>query len=262
MGAKQQLSPNERLARKRAAARLRQQRCRARKRQALLEQKRIQQEQMSRSEAEPMSTQHASSAFRMPRPTDGDSLSTLPNSSQQPIYKVVSFESQRSFEEAGKGQSKSSESIVTVSTPPRKAAQTTSVTSTDPAGTPVLDKEAAAIAAMLSLKASPTVEKKPQTPQPVEMPQREEQRPPQPEQKRPLQPEPKKPPQIYAVPATAKVPLYRTYNSARYEKPRGYAMPLQRMPHYYSMNMSHPPRPHPQYRYGYHSSYHRFVRYD
>ena len=249
MGAKQQLSPNERLARKRAAARLRQQRCRARKRQAVLEQKRIQQDQVSMLEAEPMSTEHASSAFRMRRTTDGDSISALPTSTQQPIYKVVSFESQRSFEENSKGQSKSCDSDATVSTPPRKTPDTTSVTPTEAASseTPVPDKEAAAIAAMLSLKSSPTVEKKPEAPQPVEMPQREQQRPPQP----------------FGVPPTAKVAMYRPYSNIHYEKPR-YAMPPQRMPHYYTnMGMSHPPpRPHPQYRYGYPPSYHRFVRYE
>ncbi|CAJ1966816.1 unnamed protein product [Cylindrotheca closterium] len=249
MGAKPQLSPNERLARKRAAARMRQQRCRARKRQALLEQKRIQREQMSRSEAEPISTQHASSAFRMRRPTDGEVESALPTSTQQPIYKVVSFESQRSFEEANKGPSKSPvDTIVTVSSPPRKTADVTSITSADSsAATPVPDKEAAAIAAMLSLK-SPPSEKKVRTPQRVEMRPREQQR----------------PARSYGVPISAKVPLYKSYNNIRYEKAR-YAMPPQRVPHYY-MGMSHPPpppRPHPQYRYGYHpSAYHRYVRYD
>ncbi|KAL3935303.1 MAG: hypothetical protein SGBAC_009159, partial [Bacillariaceae sp.] len=161
MGAKPQLSPNERLARKRAAARLRQQRCRARKRQAMLETKRIQQEQMSRLKPKPISTQHASSAFRMRPPTDGEVKPSLPTSTQQPIYKVVSFESQRSFEEANKGQSKSpADPVVTVSTPPRKTADTTSVTSRDSPATPVPeDKEAAAIVAMLALKSSPSVEK-------------------------------------------------------------------------------------------------------
>lgn len=240
------LCPSERLARKRAAARLRQQRCRARKRQAMLEERRQQSEKLAAqrnvqgSKRQPVT---ASSAFRSPYPpvnTIKNDTRVSPSSQPHQIYKCVSFESQRSFEEAMRAQERGSPSAATtpkmrvVSSPPRKIVEIVSTPedkSDDNSSVP--EEEAAAIAAMLSLKTSPTTSKKPTFEIEMEFRSRPQHAPP-------------------------KIPFYRSWESRHYDKPRGYGL-RPRVPEYYTP-MSHPHRPSPHYRY--YPSFQRYVRYD
>jgi hypothetical protein len=228
------LTPNERLARKRAAARLRQQRCRARKRQTVVEQKRLQHGKMVQQD----SKQHTSSAFRTRHPMTNDTSISPSLPSHQPIYNCVSFESQRSFEEAMRVQEISptgSPTLRGATSPPRKTIEVISIPEEKSGDSLVPDEEAAAIAAMLSLKTSPTSTKRPCA---MEGHARPRQAPP-------------------------KVPFYGNWEAHRYMKPRYGLQP--RVPQYHG-GMSHqprphPPRPHPHFRY-YPSSFQRFVRYD
>jgi hypothetical protein len=184
------LSPAERLARKRAAARLRQQRCRARKRQATLEKRRLETEhQPNRVGVTPESTTGSSrSTMVMPLPTHprhhphhriqhqiphripayGHPL-PKPSHPSQPtsgehIYNCISFESQRSFEEAQKTLRVQTTSLETVSeksvaivspssSPPRHPdASIVRVLSEEKPEEHLVPEEEAAVAAMLSLK--------------------------------------------------------------------------------------------------------------
>lgn len=154
------LSPGERLARKRSAARLRQQRCRARKRQALMEQRRQDQDvrvtltQDSRTkpvqERQPQSTSHIKDLTKPP--------------TTEPIYNVVSFDSLRSHEEAQRGHIKTSPKelcdhnrVVSLlpSTPETPKEAETSHAVPKKSEEPLVSEEEAAVAAMLSLKSGP-----------------------------------------------------------------------------------------------------------
>lgn len=189
------LSPAERLARKRAAARLRQQRCRARKRQAMLEKKRgeiVRQRCVklthdpSRSAVVMRAVQHrpqtlyptfkpmhATEAAVSPWPAvrgKGPARPPLQKSPSEPIYNCVSFDSQKSMEEAQNASRVSS-------SPPRSPSQKAPIVVTPTARTPPLPpsgkkvvkvlseekvedslvrEEEAAVFAMLSLKSGST----------------------------------------------------------------------------------------------------------
>lgn len=184
------LTPAERLARKRAAARLRQQRCRARKRQAMLEKKRDevarQRSKMTHDAAprppvmlhpprtlfpayKPM---HSAEAAAAPWVGLRGKLPTRPQvmkSTSEPIFNCVSFDSQRSLEESRQKIARGTAS------PPRSPAQKSptvvSPTSQMPSPTspvaivrsiseekgsgPLVQEEEAAVMAMLSLKSGP-----------------------------------------------------------------------------------------------------------
>eukprot|EP00980_Cylindrotheca_fusiformis_P004072 scaffold880_cov132-Cylindrotheca_fusiformis.AAC.68 len=218
------LTPNERLARKRAAARLRQQRCRARKRQALQEEKRLQ----SGTTVPQDSKTHTCSAFRhtqLPMTREASVSPSLPH--QQPIYKVVSFESQRSFEESTRGEERSPN--ICKAAPSKE--MVISIPEESPSDSPGSEEEAAAIAAMLSLKASPTGSR----------------------QAHDLECH-----VVHHQPRPTTIPYYRSWEAQRYGKPRYGLQP--RVPRFHG-RMPHPPRPHPHFRY-YPTSFPRYVRYD
>lgn len=183
------LSPAERLARKRAAARLRQQRCRARKRQAMLDKKRgevIRQRclKLSRDPPRPAVVMHAVhrhphslyQTYKPIHPTDAPSdpwvgaSRKVPHGKQlqkfpsEPIYNCVSFDSQKSHEEAQQNISKASSSpsrsppqksptVVTPSRtpPPEKLAEAVKVPSEEKVEEALVPEEKAAAVAMLSL---------------------------------------------------------------------------------------------------------------
>lgn len=163
------LSPTERLARKRAAARLRQQRCRARKREAVLEQRRnddgahqgFSRSQDSGSDVPNHCAPSHSSPFGLVPPKRFP-LSSPP---REPIFNCVSFDSQRSFEEAQRAhgvpmvsRSSSEESLATAepsSSRTHKVLEIVTAPQTK-AEEPLVAEEEAAIAAMLSLKSGST----------------------------------------------------------------------------------------------------------
>lgn len=190
------LSPSERLARKRAAARLRQQRCRARKRQAMLEKRRLFSEQEHRQVVTPESTTTTTAATTRPSvaslplptrhrlhphprlhsphripatygtpphiPQAKASHPPLPTSGEH-IYNCISFESQRSFEEAQKSLRVQTTSLENVSehvaivsplsSPPRNPdTSIVRVLSDEKSDEQLVPEEEAAVAAMLSLK--------------------------------------------------------------------------------------------------------------
>lgn len=214
-------SPEERLARKRAAARLRQQRCRERKRQAMLEKKRcevgvdirqrcvkIPTHDPTRSHANAVihvphpSPHHCSQSTRFPpsynlhsmtasEPVGAESWvggyqqSQKLSSEQRSIYNCVSFDSQKSFEDArsrlqqpppssppcsfsSKAEPNSSIQVVTPSrTPPptgNQEQQTSTIStpasilvkvlSDEKLEEPLVSEEEAAVVAMLSLKSA------------------------------------------------------------------------------------------------------------
>jgi hypothetical protein len=173
------LSPGERLARKRAAARMRQQRCRTRKREVMLEErsqitkgKRTEQSQESREHPvhDHRSVSHYPSAerplFRASRSGDteygGENIGTT-----GPIHNCVSFESQRSFEESqkpheeahspGSPSGKQNQSTIAVlsSEAASSSAPKESSSSSEQGKGPATMSEEAAVAAMLSLKTGP-----------------------------------------------------------------------------------------------------------
>jgi len=210
------LSPEERLARKRAAARLRQQRCRARKRQAMLEKKRgevgvdirqrcvkIPTHDPTRAHANAVihvphsSPHHCSQSTRFPPSYNHHSMTASEpvgaeswvggfqqsqklSSEQRSIYNCVSFDSQKSFEDARSKrqqqpppsspprsfssvseQANSSIQLVTPSrTPPptgNQEQQTTTIStvlSDEKQEEPLVSEEEAAVVAMLSLKSA------------------------------------------------------------------------------------------------------------
>lgn len=159
------LSPPDRLARKRAAARLRQQRCRARKRQSMLEQRR--QEECLRqvsapqdSTAEPTKDENQRHNPRLSATVPTDIISSHP---REPIYNCVSFDSQRSFEEAqralppaaviSRSSSVQTSSQSAPNSPPStgKPFEVVTIPMIQPEERLVAEEEAA-VAAMLSLK--------------------------------------------------------------------------------------------------------------
>lgn len=182
------LSPAERLARKRSAARLRQQRCRARKRIAMLEKRRVDTEQQpSPGEVTPESTTAARPPVARPLPTHHlhhhlhriqhqphriptyapaiTKPSRAPASaSGEHIYNCISFESQRSFEEAQKSLRVQTSTLETLSennvaivspasSPPRNSdVSIVRVLSDEKSDEQLVPEEEAAVAAMLSLK--------------------------------------------------------------------------------------------------------------
>ena len=185
------LTPAERLARKRAAARLRQQRCRARKRQAMLEKKRgeIVRQRCTQDQLTPAvpmrKIQHHTPppfpAYISTLPTTAPASSwtimrgkgqphqQLHRTPSGPIYNCVSFDSQKSLEDAQLNRAKA------LSSPPQSPPQEPKIVIT-PTRTPPVEKpavvvknvpedkvedalvpeEEAAIAAMLSLKSGST----------------------------------------------------------------------------------------------------------
>ena len=176
------LSPSERLVRKRAAARLRQQRCRARKRQALLEERRQQElvdsAQMHKDDSRPTQGSSTVSSFHRNRPSrfihhrsgDGEYWSDS-SSSSEPIHNCVSFDSQRSYEEAHKSYERMQQPLGTpmhrntksrlpiVSPPALPCKPLLDIGRLKDEGQsqpPLVAEEEAAVAAMLSLKTGPT----------------------------------------------------------------------------------------------------------
>lgn len=160
------LSPNDRLARKRAAARLRQQRCRARKRQAMLHRRRVDD-----------TSHHYASQDSTDKPTKVETERELPpstvvkpkdvrSSSQSgPIYNCVSFDSSRSSEDAQRPvqsppQVKSRCSLEQGPISPQSCPSQTKkpleivTVSQSQRDDPLVAEEEAAIAAMLSLKSA------------------------------------------------------------------------------------------------------------
>jgi hypothetical protein len=233
------LSNTERLARKRAAARLRQQRCRARKRQVMLEQRRqqneLRQSHMSQDSSSPQGIQDLSQNRPPIFPTSR--LMDMAMSSQsEPIYNCVSFESQRSFEEAHRSQAplqarhNEETPIVTLtsSSPTRKPAETVKIAD-DQSEETLVPEEEAAIAAMLSLKTGP------KTPKPTAS-----------------ESEPRSCHSVARAPRGNKFRYYRNWEPRRYESFE-YGRPA-----YYKM--PHPPAPPPHYRY-YAGAYPRYARY-
>lgn len=229
------LSPSERLARKRAAARLRQQRCRARKRQATLQEKR---EQIQSHVTQDSRTHSISEPHRRPpifpaRHGNGLGYWGKVSSPSEPIYHCVSFESQRSFEEAHKsaGTEPGEQTSAPVVSPERKPVKIVSV-SEDSSDESLVSEEEAAIAAMLSLKTGPkkeVVSCKEKTPQPVK---------------------------ATRSPHATKFQYYRSWKP-RYYEPYEYGRP-PRASAYYKMPV--PPPPPPQYRY--YPTYQRYSRYE
>ena len=169
-------SPGERLARKRAAARMRQQRCRSRKREVLLEERRQntegkRTEQSQDSREHPLHNHRRLSHCLSERPP----LFITPHSGETeywgenigttgPIHNCVSFETQRSFEEPQKPhekahspgsptrkQNQSATALISPQAIARSAPKESSSSSEQGKG-PATMSEEAAVAAMLSLK--------------------------------------------------------------------------------------------------------------
>ena len=186
----QKLTPAERLARKRAAARLRQQRCRARKRQAMLEKKR---DEVARQRSKlthdatsrppvmmhPPRTLfpaykpvHSAEAAAAPWVNLRGKLPTRPQmmkSTSEPIYTCVSFDSQKSLEESRqkivreassppRSPAQKSPTVVSPTTqmpsPTTPVAVVRTISEEKPSG-PLVHEEEAAVMAMLSLKSGP-----------------------------------------------------------------------------------------------------------
>eukprot|EP00536_Pseudo-nitzschia_multiseries_P001662 jgi/Psemu1/3817/gm1.3817_g len=187
------LTPAERLARKRAAARLRQQRCRARKRQAMLEKKRgetdVQVGNKVKVNESPrpgmvMHSLHHRPQSRYPtyKPVHlaeslGESWvgvrAELPHRPQrhkfpsEPIYNCVSFDSQKSLDEAHTNMSRASATppaspserktpVITPNRTPPPSNKLVRVLSDEKLEEPLVPEEEAAVAAMLSLKSGST----------------------------------------------------------------------------------------------------------
>eukprot|EP00934_Nitzschia_sp_Nitz4_P002123 Nitzschia sp. Nitz4//scaffold33_size148984//87550//88296//NITZ4_002935-RA/size148984-processed-gene-0.172-mRNA-1//-1//CDS//3329548448//2123//frame0 len=234
------LTPTERLARKRAAARLRQQRCRARKRQAMLEQRREDLDvprggsgQDSRSDI-----MQDGSPFVPPRPTERLSPPS------EPIYTCVSFDSQRSYEDAHRvaqvtppRESRLSSQILVPKEPtfPKSSSQVDEDKEQEPSGALVAEEEAA-IAAMLSLKGGSAVATPPRKAVPKAAP---------------VVSRPETPSKV--SPRSAKFRYYRSWEPPRHYEYFGYGRP------YY--NMATPPRPPPHFR-GYYPAYKGYPRYE
>jgi hypothetical protein len=231
-------SPPERLARKRAAARLRQQRCRARKREGMLEQRRHQEclpvrhgSSPQDSRAEPVND---GAQGRNPPHYFSRSMGIISSPSRDPIYNCVSFDSQRSFEEAQRGPpaaliSRSSSELSTSTAPSSpsstgKPVEVITISLNQPEE-PLVAKEEAAIAAMLSLKSSDSTKSLPPSPRTPE--------------------ESRRPSVTRMDPKPRKFPYYRDWEAPRYGYGRqGHGPP----PPYYGMGMPHRVTP-PQYRY-------------
>lgn len=232
------LSPSERLARKRAAARLRQQRCRARKREVMMEQRRHQEcapqgpsPQDSRAEPVRNEAQGRSPPSSFPR-----LAGSMPSSPRDPIYNCVSFDSQRSFDEAQRAappavisRSSSEQGSSTTPSSPSSTGKPVQVI-TIPLNQPeelLVAKEEAAIAAMLSLKSSDSPKSSPPS--------------------SPRKPEESRHP---SVPRLSLKPIkFRYYRD--WEAPPRYGYGRQAHgppPPYYGMAMPHRVTP-PQYRY-------------
>ena len=245
------LSPAERLARKRAAARLRQQRCRARKRQAMLEQQRSQDKKMPKA-ARPQDTRIdlTKRAGESHKPSFPISFpkEIMSSPTREPIYNVVSFESPRSSEEAMRGQrrstavsrSSSEQSFSGSPSSPSSTGKPVEVISfpKNQQDEPLVAQEEAAIAAMLSLKSGSLTETTPPS------------TPPRPEG-------PKSRVASGPPPAPMKHRYYRDWDAPSY----GYGRQGRRPgpPPYYGMAMPRPIAPPPaQFRYYERKGYSRF----
>jgi hypothetical protein len=180
---------SDRLVRKRAAARLRQQRCRARKREAVLDERREQDpvetpsvkksNEDTRSpppSQDPTSVTHypcnPPARFSLPRSSERDYWSDN-SSAAGPIQNCVSFDSQRSFEESkrayervhGSPMHRSSPSRLPVVSPPipqvKYPFEAIRVHEKKDAVEPQVAEEEAAAAAMLFLKTGPNKKSEP-----------------------------------------------------------------------------------------------------
>jgi hypothetical protein len=171
------LSPGERLARKRKAARMRQQRCRSRKREVMLEERRQnteeKQTEQSQESREPHDHRSVSNS-----PSERPHLLTSRSGEIEywgenigttgPIHNCISFESQRSFEESqkphekahslGSPSGKQDQSVIVVVSPEAASspALKDSSSSSEQGKGPATISEEAAVAAMLSLKTGPS----------------------------------------------------------------------------------------------------------
>lgn len=258
------LSPPERLARKRAAARLRQQRCRARKRQAMLEKKRIESERgcgavvtvkvthdcatasannrriqpqgpsstYSKTIVDPYSSNNKKSAVVGGVPSQ-NSAST----SGESIYNCVSFESQRSFEEAQKSYNNKGTAVSPSSSPSRTSIMRVPSEESNKQlnlNEPLIAEEQAAIAAMLSLK---TGSEKPVVSATTSRDGGDEREQPPPSS-------PTLPPKEVRIPmeSVSDVPTTATTTPTKYVASRGY--PQHHLPPPPSQHLRHPPTHH------------------
>jgi hypothetical protein len=254
------LSTTERLARKRAAARMRQQRCRARKREAMLEErqqntegKRTEQSQDSREH--PADDHRSVSHYPSERPPlfmasrSGDTEYWGENiGTTGPIHNCVSFESQRSFEESqkphekahspGSPSGKQIQSGIAVISPAAASspAPKESLSSSEQGKDPATMSEEAAVAAMLSLKTGPN-ESSPNKSRPT------------------YRCESNFLAHGVRVPRAAKHRYFRTWEPRQYQ-PYDHSRPM-RVPEYRPI----PPPPPPMQRYPYYPGYGRYERY-
>ena len=247
------LSPSERLARKRAAARLRQQRCRARKRQAMLQ--RRQENKVRQGQISPHSSPR--SVMESPQtspPVFSNSRVKVvecwgrTRTPSEPIYHCVSFESQRSFEDAQKSNERlSAVSHARDQTPPRsppsiplKKRPADAISSVSDSDESLVPEEEAAVAAMLSLKKVSTVQAPKSKPSP----------------------EPSKPCEVRSLPSGSRSPHSTKYRYYRSWQPRHYETFKHgrppRVPEFYKMPSQRPSLP--QYRY--YPTYPRYSRYE
>jgi hypothetical protein len=227
---------------------LRQQRCRARKRQTMLQERREHSEarqshitQDSRPHAIP-DPSHGRPAVFPTRRTKGVEYWGDASTPSEPIYNCVSFDSQRSFEEAQKSHERSQHSAgshtgdqTPPGTPPafspeRKPVEIIGVP--EDSDESLVPEEEAAIAAMLSLKTGPKTHT---TSYNREQPSR---------------------PGESRVPRVTKFRYYRSWQPRHYETFE-YGRP-PRVPEYYKMPIPPPPPPH----YSYYPAYQRYSRYD
>lgn len=160
------LNPNDRLARKRAAARLRQQRCRARKRQAMLHRRREDDSPSQFTAQDSAEKQTNVETEREIPPVTATVHRDVRSSSQSgPIYNCVSFDSSRSPEDVQRPlqplpQVKSRCSLELGPISPQACPSQTKkpleilTVSQSQGGEKLVAEEEAAIAAMLSLKSA------------------------------------------------------------------------------------------------------------
>jgi len=177
-------NPDARLARKREAARMRQQRCRARKRQALIVKRRHPEEQHSHGPPPYRDSRTEDDTDRAkPLPFREGPPSSSPN--REPIFKIVSFDSPRSpctqapvFVSPDRScslvinRTGSVESSLSSGSTPEKRTVVVKIEQQSEGEGSLVKEEAAAIAAMLSLKASDSQKATPSTtPPPASPPQ-------------------------------------------------------------------------------------------
>jgi hypothetical protein len=155
-------SPDARLARKREAARMRQQRCRARKRQAMLTKRRQQDGRVTQVPYSQEDTKAANPERTKPSPFRDAVLTSSP--ARDPIFKIVSFDSPRSPENnqsvfvtpdraTTQVISRSCSVESSLCSEPSQKNEAIKIEQSEPDESLVKEEEAA-VAAMLSLKSS------------------------------------------------------------------------------------------------------------